>query len=113
MSSSACLYTLFLNKSGFFTCQLFNASTGDMPKIKRFGRMLAREHQRWNMRNLEALSGLREQLTPENRRIYDEFCCFRDASLWKRLAGLYRSGLYRQTFEGNITLWLAALFKRI
>lgn len=92
---------------------LIGANTGLIAKIKRFGQMLAGEHQRWNTRNLEALSGLREQLTPENRRIYDEFCCFRDASLWKRLAGLYRAGLYRQTFRGTITLWLAALFKRL
>jgi len=70
-------------------------------------------HQQWNMRNIEALSGLREQLTPENRSIYDEFARFSNASLWNRLAGLYRTGLYRQTFAGNIILWLAVLFKRL
>lgn len=70
-------------------------------------------HRQWNTQNLQALSGLYEQLTPENRRIYDEFCHFRHASLWKRIIELYRARLYRQTFGGNITLWLAALFKRL
>ncbi len=91
---------------------LIGANAGFIARLKRFGLMLVREHQRWNTQNLEALSGLREQLTPENRRIYDEFCCFRDASLWQRLVGLSHAGLYRQTFWENITLWLAALFKR-
>lgn len=75
--------------------------------------MLSGMHQQWNMRNIEALSGLRKKLTPKNRSIYDEFSRFRDASLWNRLTGLYRTGLYRQTLAGNIALWLAALFKRL
>jgi len=73
--------------------------------------MLSGQHRRWNTRNIEALSNLREKLTPENRSIYGEFSRFRNASLWNQLTGLYRTGLYRQTFVGNITLWLAALFK--
>ncbi len=88
---------------------LIGANTGFVAKIKRFGRMLAREHQQWNTRNLGALSGLHEQLTPENRRIYDEFCCFRDASLWQRLVGLYRTGLYRQTFKIHCQIYLARI----
>lgn len=60
-----------------------------------------------------ALLNLREKLTPENRSIYDEFSRFRNASLWNRLAGLYHTGLYRQTLAGNVILWLAALFKRL
>ncbi len=75
--------------------------------------MLSGMHQQWNTRNIEALSGLREKLTPENRSIYDEFVRFRNASLWGRLASLYRTELYRKAFAGNITLWLAALFKRL
>ena len=73
--------------------------------------MLSGMHQQRNTRNIGALSGLREKLTSENRSIYDEFSRFRNASLWNRLAGLYRTELYRQTFAGNITLWLVALFK--
>lgn len=92
---------------------LIGGNSGCIAKLKRFGLMLSGMHQQWNMRNIEALSGLREKLTLENRHIYDEFSRFRDASLWSRLAGLYRTGLYRQTFAGNITLWLAALFKHL
>ncbi len=65
------------------------------------------------MRNIQVLLNLREKLIPENRSIYDEFSRFRNVSLWGRLIGLYRTGLYRQTLVGNITLWLAALFKRL
>lgn len=92
---------------------LIGAKTRLIAKLEYFSRILFGVHRQWNMQNLQALSGLYEQLTPENRRIYDEFSRFRDASLWKRLVGLYRTRLYRQTFGGNVTLWLAALFKRL
>lgn len=92
---------------------LIGGNSGIIAKFKRLSLMLSGQHRQWNTRNIEALSNLREKLTPENRSIYDEFSHFRNASLWGRLIGLYRTGLYRQTFVGNITLWLAALFKRL
>ncbi len=92
---------------------LIGENSGIIAKFNRFGLMLSGRHRQWNTRNIEALSNLHEKLTPENRSIYDEFSHFRNASLWGRLVGLYRTGLYRQTFAGNITLWLTALFKRI
>lgn len=92
---------------------LIGANDEFIARLRRFGLMLSGMHRRWNTRNIEALSGLREKLTPENRSIYDEFSRFRSASLWSRLIGLYRTRLYRQTLGGNITLWLAALFKRL
>lgn len=93
------------------TDNLIGVNTGFIARFKRFGLMLFGMHRRWNTRNIEVLSGLREELTSENRHIYDEFSRFRNVSLWGRLVGLYRTGLYRQTVGGNITLWLAALFK--
>lgn len=95
------------------SANLIGASTGFITELKRFNSMLSGIHRQWNTRNIEALSGLREKLTPENQFVYDEFVRFRNASLWNRLMGLYRTGLYRQTISGNITLWLAALFKRL
>ena len=83
---------------------LIGANGGFIARLRRFGLMLSGMHRRWNTRNIEALSGLREKLTPENRYIYDEFARFRNASFWNRLAGLYRTRLYRQTFVGNIAL---------
>ena len=74
-------------------------------KPRCFNLMLSGKHRRWNTRNIEALSNLREKLTPENCSIYDEFSRFRNASLWNRLAGLYRTGLYRQTLAGNTEVY--------
>lgn len=95
------------------TANLIGANTGFIARFRCFGLMLSGMHRRWNTRNIEALSGLREKLTPGNRFIYDEFSRFRSASLWSRLIGLYRTRLYRQALGGNITLWLTALFKRL
>jgi len=92
---------------------LIGGNSGIIAKFKCLSLMLSGRHRQWNTRNIEALSNLREKLTPKNRSIYDEFSHFRNASLWGRLIGLYRTGLYRQTLAGNVTLWLAALFKRL
>ncbi|MXS80087.1 hypothetical protein ABF86_04795 [Nitrosomonas sp. GH22] len=80
---------------------LIGENDGFIARLRRFGLMLSGMHRRWNTRNIETLSGLREKLTLENRSIYDEFSRFRNASFWNRLAGLYCARLYRQTFAGN------------
>lgn len=57
-------------------------------------------HRRWNIRNIEALSGLREELMPENRYIYDESFRFWNALLWSRPASLYRTGFIGRFSKG-------------
>ncbi len=69
--------------------------------------------RRWNDTNLEALNRLRTELTPENRLILDEFVTSRNRSLLPRLIGLKKSGIYRQTFLGNLGLVAAAILKKI
>ncbi|MES2942524.1 MAG: glycosyltransferase family 2 protein [Pseudomonadota bacterium] len=67
----------------------------------------------WNDRNIKALQRLRPWLTAENCKILDEFSRARNARLLPRLAGLWRSGVYRQTLFGNLGLIGAAIFKKI
>jgi len=67
----------------------------------------------WNDRNIAALGRLRSSLTPENREILDRVAEARNSSLLRRLIGLQRSGVYRQTLLGNLGLIAAAVFKKI
>jgi glycosyltransferase involved in cell wall biosynthesis len=67
----------------------------------------------WNDRNLQALQRIRTRLTPENRQMLDQFAEARTQGLWPRLAGLWKSGIHRQTFMGNAALVLAAVLKKI
>lgn len=69
--------------------------------------------RRWNDCNIAALHRLRDRLTPENSEILNRFAKGRELSLIPRLVYFKRSGVYRQTFAGNLGLIAAAIFNRI
>jgi glycosyltransferase involved in cell wall biosynthesis len=77
-------------------------------------RMLLNGHfKTWNTRNLAALHALRPQLTPENQKTLDAFATVRSDNLFTRLAAFRRSGVYRQTFVGNLGLFVAACVRKL
>ena len=67
----------------------------------------------WNEGNIVALRRLQGKLTLENREILERFAKARDMGLILRLFNLKRCGIYRQTFLGNLGLFIAAFFKKI
>jgi len=67
----------------------------------------------WNNCNIDALRKIEKKLTPENKIILDRFTLARQQWLLPRLIGLKRSGIYRQTFLGNIGLVAAAIFNKM
>ena len=76
--------------------------------------MLGGRFRDWNETNVAALRRLPERLiTPDNRRVLELFAAARSAALPKRLARLRQSGVYRQTFLGNLGLLAAALLNRL
>jgi glycosyltransferase involved in cell wall biosynthesis len=86
---------------------------GAQAKLRRLGLVLGGAFQRWNGRNIATLRAVGDLLTPEARSRIAQFDAFRGAGLVGRLRGLYRTGLYRQTREGQLTLWLSAVLGRI
>jgi glycosyltransferase involved in cell wall biosynthesis len=66
-----------------------------------------------NDQHIKELERIRSKLTPENQKILDQFAAARNDWLLPRLIGLYRTGVYRQTFLGNLGLIAAAIFKKI
>lgn len=67
----------------------------------------------WNDANLAALLSIRSLLTQENQNLFDEFTQSRSKGLYSRLRGVVRSGVYRQTFFGNLGLIVASIFKKL
>lgn len=67
----------------------------------------------WNDKNIEALQRLQTRLTPENRKILDQFCSARQRWLIPRLIGFKRAGIYRQTLMGNLGLIFFMLLNKI
>ncbi|MCL2309828.1 MAG: glycosyltransferase family 2 protein [Proteobacteria bacterium] len=84
------------------------ANLGFAARLTRARMLLDGQFRAWNTRNLTALRALRPQLTLENQKILDTFTAVRSDSLFARLTALRRSGVYRQTFGGNLGLFVAA-----
>lgn len=69
--------------------------------------------QQWNDINIAALDRIQDAITPANRRVLEAFRRSRSSGVAGRLAGLYRSGVRRQTFAGNVGLFVAAAAGRL
>ena len=81
---------------------------GFTARLARVRMLLSGHFKTWNTRNLIALHTLRSQLTSENQKTLDAFAAVRSKHLLARLTALHRSGVYRQTFLGNLGLLVAA-----
>ncbi len=69
--------------------------------------------QAWTEMNVVALERIEGLMTDDNRKTFELFRRARKRSVLPRAYGLVRSGIYRQTFLGNIGLAVAALTGRI
>jgi len=89
------------------------SNSGLLARLLRAALVFKGRFRTWSDINVRGLAQVRERLTPENRRIYDDFAVARTGSLPSRLAALRRSGVHRQGFVDNIGLYVAALFNRL
>lgn len=67
----------------------------------------------WMDVNINAITRLKDHLTPENRETLDQFIRARNGGLISRLIALKRSGVYRQSLVGNCGLIVAAVLKKM
>ncbi|BDM24267.1 glycosyltransferase family 2 protein [Pseudomonas sp. LRP2-20] len=82
-------------------------------RLRRLRKMLSGRFVEWNDANLRILQAMQPLLTQENRNVLEHFAVGRRSGFARRLCEFRRSGVYRQTFVGNITLIIAALLARI
>lgn len=92
---------------------LVGSNRGLRARTRRLRRMLRGDFRDWNGQNIAVLAALSPLLTPDNRTLLRRFARLRNAALPLRLAGLWRSGLYRQGVLGQAGLWAAAALKRL
>ena len=93
---------------------LIGSNLGWRARFVRFCRMLKGRFHSWNTINIAALRRLPAHLLqPKNREVLALFAKARCASLPKRLYYLRKSGVYRQSWPGNLTLFAATILKRI
>lgn len=92
---------------------LVGANASWMSKLMRTGKLLRGSFRKMNDRNARSLLRIASRLTPENRRILNEYCAARQSALPHRLYGIKRSGIYRQTLLGNLGLIAAAILNKL
>jgi glycosyltransferase involved in cell wall biosynthesis len=85
-----------------FTSKCFRAYT-----------LLRGRFRNWNTKNIEAMHVVNGMLTEDNQEILRLFKLLRSAKLIDRFRLMEVCGLYRQTWRGTVTLFLAALLKKI
>jgi glycosyltransferase involved in cell wall biosynthesis len=92
---------------------LIGSNLGIQARLNRARFALRGRYIGWNNLNMDALGACRDLLTPDAAAKFDSFCEARHANLPRRLLGLWRSGVYRQTTIGQVTLYLAGLLGKL
>jgi glycosyltransferase involved in cell wall biosynthesis len=82
-------------------------------KMKRLRYVLSGRFKQWNDINYAALNNIRHLLSEESKDVLDIFEHFRGARLKDRIRLLNVCGLYRQTWQGTLSLWLATIVNKI
>jgi glycosyltransferase involved in cell wall biosynthesis len=82
-------------------------------RMRRVGMLWQGQYKTWTDMHMRALERLEGVMTNENRRTFEQFRRARKRSMLPRAYGLFRAGVYRQTFLGNIGLLAAALIGKV
>jgi glycosyltransferase involved in cell wall biosynthesis len=92
---------------------LYGSNVSYRAMWKRVRKMFAGDFRGWNDRNLAALRANAGLLHEDNQQLLDRFERARRGTCLGRLLGLLRAGVYRQTWDGQLGLVVAALAKRM
>ena len=92
---------------------LVGSNDGLRARLGRSGFLLSGGFARWTDRNLAGLQACRDLLTDDARDVLDRFAALRTMWLPRRLIELHRSGIHRQTWKGQASLYLASAINRL
>jgi hypothetical protein len=92
---------------------LIGSNQGLSARLTRLCLLMRGQLRRWIDANVAGLRRILAQLPVEQRQIFLEFDASRHGGIVRRLVGLKRSGVYRQTLGGNLGLIMAAFFKKL
>lgn len=82
-------------------------------KITRIRKLLDGKYKSWNIKNLETLTFFSEKLSAENQRVLAHFKKIRSKYIILRLHAYIYAGVRRQTFMGNLALFIGVLLNRV
>ncbi|WP_460120603.1 glycosyltransferase family 2 protein [Pseudomonas sp. H3_G09] len=92
---------------------LIGANSGLKQRVTRLRKMCSGRFNVWSDQNLIILADFKKKLTPDNRLTLERFEWARQSPLLRRLSLMRKSGVYRQTHKGNISLFVATCMNKI
>ena len=92
---------------------IIGANTSFRARVGRITYVLNGRFKEWNDINLDALSNVQHLFTKDSQDILDIYKRFRGAHFKDRIRLLEVCGLYRQTWQDTLTLWIATILNRI
>jgi hypothetical protein len=92
---------------------IVGANSSFRARLDRIFYVLNGRFKNWNDINYTALCNIRHLLTKDSQDILDIFGIFRGAHFKDRIRLLEVCGLYRQTWQGTLSLWLATIINKI
>jgi len=82
-------------------------------RLKRIYFLLKGQYKIWNDNHLRALAKYKDLLPNENLCVLDKFTKARKTPLFERIKLCKSSGIYRQTFFGNLGLLLGIILNKV
>jgi len=92
---------------------LIGANTSIQGNIKRFKGLIDGRFRSWNTLHVDALTSSNLKITQSNQTILARFLFYRLGNVFERIKMVKKNGLYRQSWQGNISLYLAAFLNRL
>ena len=92
---------------------LIGANTGFLAKLKRLRLLMNGTYRIYNTKHLGAFRTFSIETVKMNLDLIDQFMIQRDKSLMKRWRMIQNLGLYRQTWDGHIALYLGAILHKL
>jgi glycosyltransferase involved in cell wall biosynthesis len=92
---------------------LIGANTGFIAKLRRLRMLLGGTYRRYNTMHLEAFNKLSIDTVKTNIDLIDQFLIMRDKSLHVRWQMIKSLGIYRQTWDGHLALYLGAVLRKL
>ncbi len=95
------------------SANLVGANSTWRARLSRLVLMAGGRFARWNDLNLKALELCSDMLCEDAREVRTELVRIREENLLARLSRLHRSGIHRQTFLGQMSLFAACVLGKI
>ena len=92
---------------------LIGANTGIMAKLRRLKMLLRGVYRNYNSLHLSVLNTINLPTTKAKLKLINDFYINRNKGLFRRIRMIRKLGIYRQTLDTHLGLYLGAIFNKL